>query len=83
MKSGRTIVITGAAAREFGSEGITVNVVAPGVTITPSAKKTLMAHRHLSENASLHANRTTLPPSDKANRNSRLGNPIRPSIRRR
>jgi hypothetical protein len=41
MKSGRTIVITGAAAREFGSEGITVSVVTPGVTITPSAKKTL------------------------------------------
>ncbi len=28
-------------AREFGEEGITVNVVAPGVTITPAARKTL------------------------------------------
>ncbi len=36
-----TIGLSRSLAREFGSEGITVNVVAPGVTITPSAKKAL------------------------------------------
>jgi NAD(P)-dependent dehydrogenase (short-subunit alcohol dehydrogenase family) len=36
-----TIGLSRSLAREFGAEGITVNVVAPGVTITPSAKKTL------------------------------------------
>ena len=33
--------LTRCLAREFGDEGITVNLVAPGVTITPSAKKAL------------------------------------------
>lgn len=36
-----TIGLSRSLAREFGPEGITVNVVAPGVTITPSAKKAL------------------------------------------
>jgi NAD(P)-dependent dehydrogenase (short-subunit alcohol dehydrogenase family) len=36
-----TIGLSRSLAREFGSDGITVNVVAPGVTITPAAKKTL------------------------------------------
>ncbi|MGY2734685.1 SDR family NAD(P)-dependent oxidoreductase [Sphingomonas sp. UYP23] len=36
-----TIGLSRSLAREFGHEGITVNVVAPGVTITPSAKKAL------------------------------------------
>ena len=49
-RSQRKIVVTGAAggmglsrnlAREFGSEDITVNVIAPGVTITKAAKKIL------------------------------------------
>jgi 3-oxoacyl-[acyl-carrier protein] reductase len=35
------ICLSRSLAREFGPEGITVNVVAPGVTITASAKKTL------------------------------------------
>ena len=39
-KSGM-IGLSRSLAREFGGEGITVNVVAPGVTITPTAKKTL------------------------------------------
>lgn len=36
-----TIGLSRSLAREFGAEGITVNVVAPGVTITASAKKAL------------------------------------------
>jgi 3-oxoacyl-[acyl-carrier protein] reductase len=36
-----TIGLSRSLAREFGPEGITVNVVAPGVTITASAKKAL------------------------------------------
>jgi 3-oxoacyl-[acyl-carrier protein] reductase len=36
-----TIGLSRSLARGFGPEGITVNVVAPGVTITPSAKKAL------------------------------------------
>jgi 3-oxoacyl-[acyl-carrier protein] reductase len=36
-----TIGLSRSLAREFGPEGITVNVVAPGVTITPSARKAL------------------------------------------
>jgi 3-oxoacyl-[acyl-carrier protein] reductase len=36
-----TIGLSRSLAREFGSEGITVNVVAPGVTVTPSARKVL------------------------------------------
>lgn len=35
------IGLTRSLAREFGDEGITVNLVAPGVTITPNAAKTL------------------------------------------
>ena len=35
------IGLTRSLAREFGPEGVTVNVVAPGVTSTPNAKKTL------------------------------------------
>jgi NAD(P)-dependent dehydrogenase (short-subunit alcohol dehydrogenase family) len=33
--------LTRSLAREFGSEGITVNLIAPGVTITPNAAKAL------------------------------------------
>jgi 3-oxoacyl-[acyl-carrier protein] reductase len=36
-----TIGLSRSLAREFGPEGITINVVAPGVTITASAKKAL------------------------------------------
>ena len=39
-KSGM-IGLSRSLAREFGAEGVCVNVVAPGVTITASAKKTL------------------------------------------
>jgi NAD(P)-dependent dehydrogenase (short-subunit alcohol dehydrogenase family) len=35
------IGLTRSLAREFGSEGITVNMVAPGVTMTPAAAKAL------------------------------------------
>ena len=35
------IGLTRSLAREFGGEGITVNLVAPGVTITPAAAKAL------------------------------------------
>lgn len=35
------IGLTRSLAREFGGEGITVNLVAPGVTITPNAARTL------------------------------------------
>jgi len=33
--------LTRSLAREFGASGITVNVVAPGVTLTPAARRTL------------------------------------------
>lgn len=36
-----TVGLSRSLAREFGKEGITVNVVAPGVTVTEAAKKTL------------------------------------------
>lgn len=39
-KSG-VIGLSRSLAREFGKEGVTVNVVAPGVTVTPTAKKGL------------------------------------------
>lgn len=39
-KSG-VIGLSRSLAREFGMDGVTVNVVAPGVTVTPSAKKAL------------------------------------------
>ena len=35
------IGLTRSLAREFGGEGITVNLIAPGITITPNAAKTL------------------------------------------
>ena len=40
MRSG-LIGLTRSLAREFGGEGITVNLIAPGVTITPAAAKAL------------------------------------------
>ena len=39
-KSG-LIELSRSLAREFGREGITVNIIAPGVTVTATAKKTL------------------------------------------
>nr|WP_158804920.1 SDR family oxidoreductase [Acidisoma sp. L85] len=44
-----TIGLSRSLAREFGSDGITVNVAAPGVTITASAKKALL--REIQETA--------------------------------